>query len=493
MSKITNFPITVYGKKEKFSDTMTRGRCRVFYKGHNRNGTYITDNFAKKLIESAPYTPVKGIYSVDDYTDHGKARDEGRIYGIVPANPNFAWEKHEDENGVLRDYACFDVLYYTALYSEATEIMGKGESMELYRGTLKGAWQYIEGKKAYVFSDGCFLGLQVLGDDVEPCFEGASFYSNQEDSILAILEKYEKRPDLFQSPEQGGNIMNINFKLSDSQKHDLLFSSLNPNFNEDGGWTIECGIFEVYDEYALVVNYESHTFERVYYTKNEDTVEITARERCYIVDINDAEKEALDNLKQHGTFAEISESIEDKNNTIGTLNTKIEENNIKITDLENQVTTLTTEKEEALNSFTSASEELTTANASLETLKGEYTTLEATNVELNNTVSELNNALQTVTEERNALEAFKKNAVDTEKKNVISNYTELLDADVIADYTNRMDEYTVKELDMHLTYECKQVNPTIFSKNVEPQAQYVPKDENPGCGINDILARYEKK
>lgn len=287
--------------------------------------------------------------------------------------------------------------------------------------------------------------------------------------------------------------MNINFKLSDSQKHDLLFSSLNPNFNEDGGWTIECGIFEVYDEYALVVNYESHTFERVYYTKNEDTVEITARERCYIVDINDTEKEALDNLKQHGTFAEISQSIEDKNNTIGTLNTKIEEDNIKITDLENQVTTLTTEKEEALNSFTSTSEELTTANASLETLKGEYTTLEATNVELNNTVSELNNALQSVTEERNALEAFKKNAVDTEKKNVISNYTELLDADVIADYTNRMDEYTAEELDMRLTYECKKVNPTIFSKNVEPQAQYVPKDENPGCGINDILARYEKK
>ena len=54
MSQITNFPITVYGKKEKFSDTMTRGRCRVFYKGHNRNGTYITNEKAKKLIERLP-------------------------------------------------------------------------------------------------------------------------------------------------------------------------------------------------------------------------------------------------------------------------------------------------------------------------------------------------------------------------------------------------------------------------------------------------------
>jgi hypothetical protein len=176
--------------------------------------------------------------------------------------------------------------------------------MELYRNTLKGAWQYIEGKKAYVFTDGCFLGLQVLGDDVEPCFEGAGFYT-QEESILAILEKYEKRPELFQSQEQGGNIMNINFKLSDSQKHDLLFNLLNPNFNEEGGWMIECVPCEIYEDYALVLNYADATYERVYYSKNdaEDKIEITARERCYIVDVNTAEKEALTALKGEGTFA----------------------------------------------------------------------------------------------------------------------------------------------------------------------------------------------
>jgi hypothetical protein len=159
MSKITNFPITVYGNKEKFSDTITRGRCRVFHTGHNRNGTYITKEFAQKLIESAPYTPVKGIYEAEDFSNHGKSRSEGRIYGIVPAEPNFAWEPHTDSDGQTREYACFDVLYYTALYEEASEIPTKGESMELYRKTLKGEWKYIEGKKAYVFSDGCFLGF----------------------------------------------------------------------------------------------------------------------------------------------------------------------------------------------------------------------------------------------------------------------------------------------------------------------------------------------
>ena len=503
MSQITNFPITVYGNKEKFSDTITRGRCRVFYKGHNRNGTYITDEFAKKLIASAPYTPVKGIYDVDDYTDHGKERNEGRIYGIVPADPNFAWEKHEDENGILRDFACFDVLYYTALYGEASEIAGKGESMELYRNTLKGAWQFIEGKKAYVFTDGCFLGLQVLGDDVEPCFEGAGFYT-QEESILAILEKYEKRPELFQSQEQGGNIMNINFKLSDSQKHDLLFNLLNPNFNEEGGWMIECVPCEIYDDYALVLNYADASYERVYYSKNdaEDKIEITARERCYIVDVNTAEKEALTTLRGEGTFAQAVETrdaqnvkIEEQATEISSLNTQIEtlttENqnySTKVEELEGNISTLTTERDNVQAELHSAQETVNSLNEVIETERSNYTELDG---RFNTLTSEFN----AITAERDELATFKKDVVDGQKKLVISEYAEVLSTEVIDTYTNNMDNYSIEELDMRLAYECKKINPTIFSKNTNtnPQPQYVPKDEPVGNGINDILARYEKK
>ena len=106
---------------QNFTDTMSIGRCRIFYKYGNRNSTYITDEFAEELIKTLPYTPVKGIYEEDDYTDHGTKRNEGRIYGIVPGpqDMNFAWEKHLDEDGVEREYACVNVYYYTALYEEA--------------------------------------------------------------------------------------------------------------------------------------------------------------------------------------------------------------------------------------------------------------------------------------------------------------------------------------------------------------------------------------
>ena len=131
MDNYLKFPVTVYSQLQTVSPTISLARCRIFYKGRNRNGSFITDEFAEKLVASLPYTPVKGIYEVDDYTDHGKKRSDGRIYGVVPETNNFAWEEHTDEDGVTRTYACTDVFLYTALYKEASEIWGKPQSMEI--------------------------------------------------------------------------------------------------------------------------------------------------------------------------------------------------------------------------------------------------------------------------------------------------------------------------------------------------------------------------
>ena len=511
-NEITNFPVAIYGKMEKFSETISRGRCRVFYKGRNRNGTFITDEFAEKLIASAPYTPVKGIYDVDDgdYTDHGQKRSEGRIYGVVPADPNFAWEWHTDADGKPREYACFDVLYYTALYKEAGEIDGKSQSMELYRGTLKGDWKIVEGKKTYVFTDGCFLGLQALGDDVEPCFEGASFYSNQ-DNIIALLEKYEKRADLFQKTEQGENetMPVINFKISDCQKHDFLFNLLNPNFNEAGGWMIEYCICEVYDEYAIVRNYAEGIYERVYYTKDDenDTLEIGNKERCYIVDVNEEEKQALVRIKGESTYAEIeasiaanAETIENLNTTVGELNTTVESLNTTIGDLNGQVATLTESNENLTteNSYYSTKvgeleDTISTLTTERDEARSNYENASARVAEVEGNNSQLTSALTSMTAERDGLAAYKKNVEDEAKKSVIEGYIDQLSEEIIESYMTNLDNYTIEDLDMKLTYELKKANPALFSKNPAPAHNaYLPKEDDCGRGINDSLAKYEK-
>lgn len=480
-----NFPITVFGNLEKFSDVMSLGRCRIFYKYGNRNGTYITDEFAEQLIASLPYTPVKGIFDeIDgDYTDHGEKRDMGRIYGIVPGpqDMNFAWEKHVDDDGVEREYACVNVYYYTALYEEAGDIFGKSQSMELYRKSIVGDWKIINGKQYYVFEKGCFLGLQVLGDNVEPCFEGAAFFSLYQ-SVKDLYEKLEQYQSNFQNYGEGGNTMpTINFKVSDNQKHDFLWSLLNVNFTEEGGWAVEYGICEIYDEYAIVRNYAVGIYERVYYTKNDETdsLEITKKEQCYIVDVNESEKKALTILQSMNgnNYELVDERLTNAENSVATLteqNTALTEQNstfsTTIEELNNNIATLNTEKADVDALYTAATDKI----ASMET---EYSAAQAT--------------IASLTEERDALATFKKDTIDEQKKAIIANYASVLDKEILDTYTEGMDNYTLEQLDMQLTYEQKKAHPEVFTKNAP--AAYVPKEGTPKSGIEALLSKYERR
>lgn len=157
------FEVSPCGDLQPINPTLSKGRVRIFYKGMNRNRTFITEDFANQLITSLPYTPVKGIFNKDavDFEDHGEDNTDGRIYGVVMADPHFAWEDHVDDDGVTRSYACADVLYFTGLYPEAALIPGKSQSMEIYRKNLKGEWRIsdYDGLPYYHFIEGCLLGL----------------------------------------------------------------------------------------------------------------------------------------------------------------------------------------------------------------------------------------------------------------------------------------------------------------------------------------------
>ena len=292
MEKIDNvLRIEIFELGQKFNEISTKGRARIFYRGQNRNGTYITEEFAEKLINTVPYTPVKGIWNeeIGDFEDHGRSRVQGKIYGVVLAEPNFSWQDFVDEDGVTRTYACVDVIVYTAIYPEASQIIGKALSMELLPKSIKGNWTMIDGKKFFVFEDASFAGLQVLGDDVEPCFEGAQFFSlfTQMQELYAKIKQF--------SLETGGNVEmpELNFKLSDGKKFELLWQALNPEYDEEHNWTVATGICDVFDDYALCVDYESSEHFRQYYTKGEEGIELGKKVKCYIVDLSEEEYNAL--------------------------------------------------------------------------------------------------------------------------------------------------------------------------------------------------------
>ena len=458
---IREFPITVYGNLTKYSDTISKGRCRIFYKYANRNGTYITDEFAEKLLSTIPYTPVKGIYDDfdEDYTDHGNKRSLGRIYGIVPENPNLQWEKHLDEDGIEREYACVDVLIFTALYEEAGEIFGKAQSMEIYEPSIKGSWKIINGRRMFEYTEGSFLGLQVLGEDVEPCFEGAAFfslYSSLKQLVDEIKEYTLKLPEI-NTGGQSQMFEKLNFKLSDSEKHNAIWNLINPNYNEEGGWTIEYAICDIYDDYALAYNYAEASYERIYYTKNDETneVSIIERKKVFIIDVTESEMNALD--------------------TIRTLNGDTYEKADEVYSQASKVSEL----EEQNSTYAQKIEELNENISTLETEKGNFTTqLE----EANNTIASLN-------EEIDSLNTYKANIELKEKEEVISSYAELLSEEILASYKEKISEFTAIDLDKELAYELKKNNVSVFSKEQNPG--FIPKDE-PKTGIEAILSKYKK-
>ena len=137
----------------------------------------------------------------------------------------------------------------------------------------------------------------------------------------------------------------INFKLSDDQKYRALWMLLNPNYCEEGNWTCEYSICEVFDEYALVVSLETGNYERVYYVKNDelDSVELGDRVQVYVIDVTENENNTLDTLRKLNgdTYELVSEVLEQAESNAD----KVSEFSTKIEELEQRVTTLTIERD----------------------------------------------------------------------------------------------------------------------------------------------------
>ena len=456
---VTTFSLSIYGNITDYNEVLSKARCRIFYTGANRNGTFITEEFAEKLVSTLPYVPVKGIYDTmkDDYTDHGRERYEGRIYGIVPENPNFAWEKHLDVDGVERTYACTDVYLFTGLYKqEAFDIVGKSQSMELYVDSIEGEWQYINGKRFFVFTEGRFLGLQTLGEDYEPCFEGASFYTLV-DSVKALMNDLQDT-NVFQKQNLGGE-KHMNFKLSDNQKYNMIWSLLNPRFNEENDYVMDYAVCDVYDEYAVVFKFETNAYERAYYTKNDETdsLAIDKMEDCYIVDVNEEERRALEvlHVMNNNTYEKIDEVVTDLQNKVDSFSSKNEEN-------ETAIATLQQDKERLENE--------------LEEVNGNYTTALET--------------IDTLTSEKNELNEFKIAAELKEKEAVIDKYVTLIDEEQINNFKEKIDEFTKEELDKELAFVLVQTKSTIFAND---ESGFIPKEEPPLTGISAILEKQKNK
>ena len=135
--------------------------------------------------------------------------------------------------------------------------------------------------------------------------------------------------------------------------------------------------------------------------------------------------------------------------------------------------------EEANSNFEQKIEELNNNISTLETEKEQFT----------NQLNEANEQITSLTEEVNALNSYKTEVENNEKKAVIESYAELLSEEILAEYSAKIAEYSVVDLDKDLAYELKKNNMSVYTK--EPAAHRIPKDIE-RTGIEAILSKYKK-
>ena len=168
---------------------------KVLYVGENRNKSYITKEVATKMANSLPGNPIVGYFREDvgDFRDHGDMvtiDDQGvhfkcmtRPYGFVAPDAKVWFQKFEETddfgNVETREYLMTTGYLWTGQYPEckaAAEGSGRPQSMELDEDTLDGKWARNNktGMDFFIINDAIFSKLCILGQDVEPCFEGAN-------------------------------------------------------------------------------------------------------------------------------------------------------------------------------------------------------------------------------------------------------------------------------------------------------------------------------
>lgn len=153
----------------------------------------------------------------DDYETHNRIitiddngfnmADDTFPYGFVDINANVWFQKFLDDNSIEREYLCTEGYLWTGAYPECERVLesGNAQSMELDEKSLQGHWakQDNSSLEFFIINEAVISKLCILGESVEPCFEGASIGS--EFSLSTdFIEKLQYMLNEFKVKLEGG-------------------------------------------------------------------------------------------------------------------------------------------------------------------------------------------------------------------------------------------------------------------------------------------------
>ena len=230
---------------------ISKCEIKVLYTGKNRNKSYIDKATATAIGQTLPGSPIVGYYrkSKEDFTDHGeqiifddegmKINDLTRPYGFVPTNARVWFQKFNEVDMVgketSREYLMTEGYLWTGQYEEAQRIYeaeeGNPQSMKLHEKTLQGHWSKDVKTQVdfFIINDAIIHNLCILGEDVEPCFEGANVtaphisasFSKDSNFVTTLFTMMKELNETLKN--EGGSLMDnqVNTVVDTSAENDL--------------------------------------------------------------------------------------------------------------------------------------------------------------------------------------------------------------------------------------------------------------------------------
>ena len=208
---------------------ISKCEIKVLYVGENRNKTYFSKEILQKMSTTLRGTPIVGTYNAEkqDFGDHGKRviiDHDGikkecttRPYGFIPTDARVWFQKFEDydeiNGSIIREYLMTEGYLWTSQYPECQSAIdeGKGHSMEVDDKTMTGNWvkDYNSGNDFFLVDGAIFYKLCILGDDIEPCFEGSSVTAPKVSASFSKEDSEEFMTTLYSMMEEVQSALKI--------------------------------------------------------------------------------------------------------------------------------------------------------------------------------------------------------------------------------------------------------------------------------------------
>ena len=438
---------------------ISKCQIKVCYVGQeaNRNRSVITKEVATELAASIPGCPIVGFFNeqTGDFEEHNRIidisngkfqiKDTTRPYGFVSMDAK-VWFQWFEDDGVPHEYLVTEGYIWTGQYPESQRVIEKGnnQSMELDETTLDAFWTKDDKGKPqfFIINEAIMSKLCILGEDVEPCFEGASITPIQfsfEDSFKERLFSFMGKMQEILSNEGGTPVI----KAYAVEIGDALWSAIYDYLwmNRRGDEFSVYGIYEDGDQkFAILRNRKDLTYYRLNFSLTEENGFVPDGELSQVSPDFKPAGDAQFALEAVEAFeAEFAKSKEEK---------KEEEEEKSESESEDKDEDEDEEKEEKKGKYNL--EEV----VEYQELMNEHQELTSKYAELEGKINELNTQIETLTNENKTLTDFKL-AIDRENKQKLINETfYMLSEDQKKDCIDNIDTYSYDDIEAKLSVIC---------------------------------------